>query len=131
MNDTEPKQTIIGGEIEYNFILEQERYLEGFDTRCIMQFDDEKFVACVWGQSEIYVIDREKPDAVNSFETNPTVGQPCKQNLSIQLLPFFDPVTFPFAFVLSQQSLILADLRRLQAFIISTWQFKSAPHNKN
>ena len=49
MNDTEPKQTIIGGEIEYNFILEQERYLEGFDTRCIMQFDDEKFVACVWG----------------------------------------------------------------------------------
>ena len=39
-----------------------------------MQFDDEKFVACVWGQSEIYVIDREKPDAVNSFETNPTIG---------------------------------------------------------
>ena len=67
----------------YNFMLEQERYLEGLDTRCILQFDDEKFVACVWGQSDIYVIDREKPDAVNSFETNPNAGTPCKQNLSI------------------------------------------------
>ena len=67
----------------YNFVLGQERYLEGLDTRCIMQFDDEKFVACVWGQSEIYVIDREKPDAVNSFETNFNAGSPCKQNLSI------------------------------------------------
>ena len=67
----------------YNFLLGQERYLEGLDTRCILQFDDEKFVACVWGQSEIYVIDREKPDAINSFETNPSAGTPCKQNLSI------------------------------------------------
>ena len=71
----------------YNFYLSQERYLDGCDTRCILQFDDEKFVACVWGQSEIYVIDREKPDAVNSFETNPNAGPACKQNLSIQLLP--------------------------------------------
>ena len=67
----------------YNFYLSQERYLEGLDTRCILQFDNEKFVACVWGQSEIYVIDREKPDAVNSFETNPNAGPSCKQNLSI------------------------------------------------
>ena len=67
----------------YNFMLEQEFYLEGLDTRCILQFDDEKFVACVWGQSDIYVIDREKPDAVNSFETNLNAGTPCKQNLSI------------------------------------------------
>jgi hypothetical protein len=53
----------------YNFRLTDERYLEGCDTRCILQFDEEKFVACVWGQSEIYIIDREKPEAVNSFET--------------------------------------------------------------
>ena len=51
--------------------------------------------------------------------------------MSIQLLPFFDSVSFPFAFVLSQTALILADLRRLQAFVISKWQFKGAPHNKN
>ena len=53
----------------YTFLLLQERYLENLDTRCIIQFDEEKFVACVWGKAEIYVIDREKPDAVNSFET--------------------------------------------------------------
>lgn len=114
----------------YTFLLLQERYLEGLDTRCIIQFDEEKFVACVWGKSEIFVIDREKPDAVNSFETGGS-QPPCKQNLSIQLLPFFNSVSFPFAFVLSQTSLILADLRRLQAFVISSWQFKGAPHNKN
>ena len=50
-------------------MLLQERYLENLDTRCVIQFDEEKFVACVWGTSEIFVIDREKPDAVNSFET--------------------------------------------------------------
>ena len=27
----------------------EERYLEGQDTRFIEQFDDEKFVASVWG----------------------------------------------------------------------------------
>jgi hypothetical protein len=74
-----------------------ERYLDGLDTRFIEQFDDEKFVACVWGQSDIFIIDREKPDAVNSFE----VVNASKQNLSIQLLPMFDPINFPFAFVLS------------------------------
>jgi hypothetical protein len=82
----------------YQFRLSEERYLEGLDTRCIIQYDEEKFAACVWGQSEIYIIDREKPDAVNSFET---LANPCKQNLCMQLLPFFDPITFPFAFVLS------------------------------
>ena len=54
----------------YKFHLQQERYLEGQDTRCVMQFDEEKFVACVWGTSEIFIIDREKPEAVNSFETS-------------------------------------------------------------
>ena len=90
-------------------------------------------MACVWGTSEIFIIDREKPEAINSFETTTGVnGQgPCQQNLSIQLLPFFNPVNFPFAFVLSQHSLILADLRRLQAFIMSTWTYKSAPASKN
>lgn len=28
-----------------------ERYLEGEDTRFIEQFEDEKFVASVWGKS--------------------------------------------------------------------------------
>ena len=55
--------------LPYTFLLLQEKYLENLDTRCIIQFDEEKFIACVWGQAEIYVIDREKPDAVNSFET--------------------------------------------------------------
>lgn len=104
-----------------------ERYLEGQDTRFIEQFDDEKFVACVWGQPDIFIIDREKPDAVNSFE----VVNASKHNLSIQLLPMFDPITFPFAFILSQTQMILADLRRLQAFSIAPWQFKGAPHNKH
>jgi hypothetical protein len=64
----------------YSFILSQERYLEGEDTRCVMQFDDEKYVACVWGSSQIYIIDREKPDAVNSFETSEGINgkEPCK-----------------------------------------------------
>lgn len=114
----------------YTFLLLEEKYLDGLDTRCIIQFDEEKFVACVWGTSEIFVIDREKPDAVNSFETGGS-QTPCKVNLSIQLLPFFHAQQFPFAFVLSQTGLILADLRRLQAFIISSWKFKGAPHNKN
>jgi len=66
----------------YTFMLLEERYLEDMDTRCIIQFDDEKFVASVWERSEIFVIDREKPDAVNSFET--MGSQPaCKRNLSI------------------------------------------------
>jgi len=34
---------------KYNFKLSEERYLEGLDTRCIIKFDEEKFVACVWG----------------------------------------------------------------------------------
>lgn len=55
--------------LPYTFLLLEEKYLDGLDTRCIIQFDEEKFVACVWGTSEIFVIDREKPDAVNSFET--------------------------------------------------------------
>ena len=112
----------------YQFRLSEERYLEGMDTRCIIQYDEEKFAAVVWGQSEIFIIDREKPDAVNSFET---LANPCKQNLCMQLLPFFDPVTFPFAFVLSQTQLMLADLRRMQAFVIAPWKFKGAPHNNH
>ena len=76
----------------------EERYLEKQDTRAIVQFDDFKFVACVWGQKEIYIIDREKPHATNSFESQ---VNPSEINMSIQLLPFFHPVTFPFAFVLS------------------------------
>lgn len=57
----------------------EERYLEGQDTRFIEQFDDEKFVASVWGQPDIFIIDREKPEVVNSFEATDA----CKQNLSI------------------------------------------------
>jgi len=82
--ESDPLDQLQGGQMMHenrdgwNFFLSQERYLEGYDTRCILQFDDEKFVACVWGAAEIYVIDREKPDAVNSFETNPNVGAPCK-----------------------------------------------------
>jgi len=49
----------------------------------------------------------------------------------MQLLPFFDPISFPFAFVLSQTQLMLADLRRLQAFVIAPWKFKGAPHNNH
>ena len=66
----------------YTFMLLQEKYLEGLDTRCIIQYDEEKFVACVWGKSEIFVIDREKPEITQSFETGGTTT-PCKQNLSI------------------------------------------------
>lgn len=61
------------------------------------QWDDEKFVAGVWGKAELSVFDREKPDLVNTFKS---FGG-CQQNLSLQLLPMFDPIVFPFAFVLS------------------------------
>ena len=80
--DNEPNQPTVTSPLPYTFLLLQERYLEDLDTRCIIQFDEEKFVACVWGQAEIFVIDREKPDAVNSFETGGS-QPPCKQNLSI------------------------------------------------
>ena len=43
----------------------------------------------------------------------------------------FDPLVFPFAFVLSQTQLFLADLRRLQSFVIASWKFKGAPHNRH
>lgn len=69
--------------LPYTFLLQEERYLENLDTRCIIQFDDEKFVACVWGTSEIFVIDREKPDAVNSFEVGGGSQNTSKVNLSI------------------------------------------------
>ena len=61
-------------EDQYYFHMQQERYLEGQETRQVIQFDDEKFVAIVWDQSEIFIIDREKPDAVNSFETSTGVN---------------------------------------------------------
>ena len=78
-------------------MLLEEKYLEGEDTRFVEQWDDEKFVAGVWGKSELVVIDREKPDLINTF----SAFGGCQQNLSLQLLPMFDPVIFPFAFVLS------------------------------
>ena len=47
------------------------------ETRCIIQFDEEKFIATVWGKSEIYVIDREKPEMTQGFETGGSTT-PCK-----------------------------------------------------
>jgi len=82
----------------YAFTLLDERYLEGLDTRCIVQYQDDKFVVAVWGESDIYVIDRDKPDGAVGFSCG---YNPCKQNLSIVLLPYFHIDTFPFAFVLS------------------------------
>ena len=61
-------------EDQYYFVMQQERYLQGSETRCVIQFDEEKFVACVWGTSEIFIIDREKPEAINSFETTTGVN---------------------------------------------------------
>lgn len=81
----------------------------------------------MWGKPQIFVFDRERPELMHTIESN----EASKFNLSLQLLPMFDPQNFPFAFVLSQTQLILADLRRLQAFIVSPWKFKGAPHNKN
>ena len=66
-------------------------------------------MAGVWGKAELVVFDREKPDLIHTFKSQDA----CQQNLSLQLLPMFNPVTFPFAFVLSQTQLYLADLRRL------------------
>ena len=40
-------------------------------------------------------------------------------------------MTFPFAFVLSQTQIFLADLRRLQSFVLTAWQFKGSPHNNH
>ena len=74
-------------------------------------------MAGVWGKAELVVFDREKPDLQSSFKSQDA----CEQNLSLQKLPMFDPVTFPFAFVLSQTQLILADLRRLQSFVLAKW----------
>ena len=48
-------------------MLHVERFLEGEDTRFVEQFDDEKFVAGVWGKAELVVFDREKPDLVHTF----------------------------------------------------------------
>ena len=48
-------------------MLLNERYLEGQDTRFVEQWDDEKFVAGVWGKAELAVFDREKPDLVHTF----------------------------------------------------------------
>ena len=91
------------------------------------QYDDEKFVAGISGQAELVVFDRGKPDLVHTFGCL----EGSQQNLSLQLLPMFDPMTFPFAFVLSQTQLYLADLRRLQSFVLAPWIFKGAPHNRN
>ena len=54
-----------------------ERYLEGEDTRFIEQFEDEKFVASVWGKSQIFTIDRERPEVLNTIEA----AEPSKFNL--------------------------------------------------
>lgn len=47
---------------DYTFAMLDERYLEGEDTRFVEQWDDDKFVAGVWGKAELVMIDREKPD---------------------------------------------------------------------
>lgn len=84
-------------------------------------------MAGVWGKPELYVFDREKPELVHSFQSQ----NASNQNLSLCLLPMFDPLVFPFAFVLTQSQLVLADLRRMQAFVLCPWKFKGAPVNKN
>ena len=46
------------------------------DTRCIVQYDDECFAVCVWGDAKIYVINKEKIDGgVIGFTT---MHNPCK-----------------------------------------------------
>lgn len=104
-----------------------ERYLEDCDARFIVQFDAEKFVVGVYGKADLFVIDREQPDAVNSFKC----ASGAQVNLSLTLLPMFNYLNFPFAFVLSQSQIILADLRRLQAFEIAAWKFRGAPACNN
>lgn len=54
-------------EQDYTIMLMEERYLEGQDIRFVEQWDDEKFVAGVWGKAELCVFDREKPDLVHTF----------------------------------------------------------------
>jgi len=66
-------------EQDYTFVLLQERFLEGEDTRFVQQFDDEKFVAGVWGKAELVVFDREKPDLIHTFSSYGA----CQQNLSL------------------------------------------------
>lgn len=56
-----------------------ERYLEGEDTRFVEQWDDEKFIAGVWGKPDLFVFDREKPDLIHSFQP-PNASN---QNLSL------------------------------------------------
>jgi hypothetical protein len=64
---------------DYSIALLEERYLEGQDIRFVEQWDDEKFVAGVWGKAELAVFDREKPDLVHTFQA-PNGSQ---QNLSL------------------------------------------------
>ena len=49
-------------EENYIFALLDERYLEGKDCRSIVQYDEEKFAVCVWGDEKIYTINRDKVD---------------------------------------------------------------------
>ena len=49
VSDQELESQPIASAMPYTFLLQEERYLENLDTRCIIQFDEEKFIACVWG----------------------------------------------------------------------------------
>ena len=82
---------------EYSFMLLGERYFTGRDARFIEQFDEEKFAVGLYGEAEIYVLDREQPEIINQF----SCFKGSNVNLTLQLLPMFNYYSFPFAFVLS------------------------------
>ena len=111
----------------YTISLSEEVHLVGQDLRFAEQWDDEKFVVAVWGNPDLLIVDREKPEQI--WKIQPPEGS--SQNLCVALLPNFDPTTLPFCFVVSQTQLLLVDLRRLQAFQVSAWEFRGAPHNKH
>ena len=66
--DRRESHQINGSGQEYSIALLEERYLEGTDIRFVEQWDDEKFVAGVWGKAELAVFDREKPDLIHTFQ---------------------------------------------------------------
>ena len=55
----------------YQFVLLEERYLEGMDTRTIIRYDEDSYAVVVWGDSKIFVINRKEPEAA-------VIGFDCK-----------------------------------------------------
>ena len=46
----------------YTISLSEEVYLAGQDLRFAEQWDDEKYVVAVWGDPDLLIVDREKPN---------------------------------------------------------------------